>query len=268
VVVLAGRVPRAFAGLAHVILPCFTRLSATANGARTPDRIIDRMHAFPIRRHLTIALASLALLVGVATCSRTKHALAPAETVYGTLEVVSTPPGANIVVDGEDMQTVTPDDFTLPAGSHTVTLVRPGHVFVPASTTVDVPAEGTARATFAEFAPDLTPAGATHPFGAIDLGGTSETWCVTITNAGTAPADSGTFALAGGGAAQFAIVSGAHHDVLAPGATHELCVAFHPVQRGDHAATIAIGSRTLSLSGTGHLVPCALSPSACAGRAP
>ncbi len=221
------------------------------------------MRQLPQSRTLVLVTA-LSLLLGAATCARSKHPVAPVETSYGTLQVSSTPPGARIVIDGETMDSVTPDDFALPAGSHTVHVVRDGRTFIPASATVDVPAEGTVSASFAEFAPDLTPAGDTHAFGSIDLGEASTTWCVTLTNAGTAPADSGTFALAGGGAAQFAIVSGAHHDVLAPGATHELCVAFRPVQRGAHAATIAIGSRTLSLSGTGHLVPCALVPSATA----
>lgn len=217
-----------------------------------------------IRRtaHVLVVLAGLALAAGTLDCGRAHHVMAPPETAYGTLAVESTPSGAEVVIDGRDMHAVTPDDFTLTEGVHVVRLVRAATTFQPESLRVTVPAENSVTATFLEYAPILVPASDTHAFGTQDLGTAGTPWCVTLTNTGLAPADSGTFALAGPGADQWSILSGARHDAIAPGATIELCVQFRPTRRGEHAASIALGRRSITLTGTGHEVPCALVASA------
>jgi hypothetical protein len=45
----------------------------------------------------------------------------------GTVMVRSEPRGASIIVDGETRSEKTPAILTLPAGSHTIELVRDGH---------------------------------------------------------------------------------------------------------------------------------------------
>src|SRR6185295_10137463 len=159
---------------------------------------------------------------------------------------------------GTDYGSVTPDDFTLSAGAHRVTVSLAGHTFAPASTTLAVPAEGTVTFTFLEFAPRLVPAASTHAFDPQALGTSSAEWCVDVSNAGRAVADTGTFALSGAGAGAFAILSGGTWHDLAPGASQPLCVAFRPVTAGTHQAVIRVGDTDLVLSGNGYNPPCDL----------
>ncbi len=218
----------------------------------------------PARAVLPAAVALIAAaLIAAAGCAR-KHAAAPVEPRFGTLVVGSNPPGAAIRIDGTDMAAVTPDDFTLTEGSHRAEVVLAGHTFTPASTTLAVPAEGTVTYTFVEFAPRLSPSETAHGFGPQALGTASAPWCVTVTNAGNAPADSGTFALGGTDAGAFAITSGAHHPAMPPGATQQVCVAFRPAREGAATAVLAVGGAGVSLSGTGYREPCRLEPSSTA----
>ena len=207
----------------------------------------------------TLALGA-GLMAGSLDCGKHRHATAPADTVYGTLEVNSTPPGATILVDGLDSGAITPDDFTLSAGMHHVAVTLAGHTFVPASTTLAVPREGTVAYTFVEFAPRLEPDTTAHDFLQQDLATTSASWCFSVANNGNAAADSGAFVLAGPDAAQYSIVSGATYHALAPGGSQQLCVAFHPASAGAKHATIRIGASTVTLAGTGYKVPCNLAP--------
>jgi hypothetical protein len=45
----------------------------------------------------------------------------------GTITVRSIPRGADILIDGKNTGRKTPDEFTLPAGTYTLTVYLPGH---------------------------------------------------------------------------------------------------------------------------------------------
>jgi hypothetical protein len=199
------------------------------------------------------------LLAGTPGCAH-KRTVAPLEPVYGTLEVGSLPAGASIRIDGQLMDAITPDDFTLTAGSHRVDVALAGHTFTPASTTLVVPGDASVACTFVEYAPLLVPAEPAHAFAPQPLATTSASWCVNVTNAGNAVADSGAFVVTGADAAAFTIVSGARHPALAPGAAQPLCVTFQPSHTGSSNAGIRIGATNLALSGSGYKVPCRLTP--------
>jgi PKD repeat protein len=213
---------------------------------------------------VVVLLAAAGLMAGSLDCGHRRRAGTLLEPQYGTLEVRSDPAGAAILVDGADYGSVTPDDFTLSAGPHRVSVSLAGHTFSPASTTLAVPAEGAIAYTFLEYAPVLEPDTTSHAFGTQALSTSSADWCFSVRNSGRAPADSGAFTLAGADAGQYAIVSGGTYRDLAPGASQSVCVAFRPLRAGVAHASVQVGSTTVALSGTGYKVPCDLSPGATA----
>lgn len=216
---------------------------------------------FALRRTLLV-LTACAGLAGTVDCSRHRSPVAPAEAVYGTIDVASTPPGAAVLLDGRETGSITPDDLTATAGAHVVSLRLPGHHFTADSLNVIVPAEGTVTAVFTELAPALRADAPGHDFGLQPLGASTGAWCFTVTNTGNAPSDTGTFALTGAGGAAYSIVSGATHGALAPGGTQQVCVTFHPATAGPASASIALGAGTVALTGTGWKVPCGFVPDA------
>jgi hypothetical protein len=209
---------------------------------------------------LLLVLAAV-VAAGSLDCGHRRRSTAGLEPQYGTLEVRSEPPGAKILVDGADYGSVTPDDFTLTAGTHRVSVSLAGHTFTPASTTVSVTAEATVAYTFLEYAPVLVPDTTAHGFGQQALDIASAPWCFTVANIGRAAADSGAFTLSGADAGQFAILSGGTYRGLAPGASQQVCVAFTPASPGLKHASLQVGSSAVALSGTGYKVPCNLAPS-------
>ncbi len=96
---------------------------------------------------------------------------------------------------------------------------------------------------------DLASDAASHDFGTQEVGQAYGSWCFTITNH-DASTCSDTLRLGGADPGEFTIVSGAIVD-LAPGASQAVCVAFHPIGAGARAATIAVGTGAVSVSGTG-----------------
>ena len=104
----------------------------------------------------------------------------------------------------------------------------------------------------------LVPHPTSNDFGSQTVGTTSGSWCFTITAMGTATC-SGTLPLAGSNADQFSIVSGGSY-TLAPGASQQVCVTFHPTSAGAKSATITVGSTPVTLTGTG--ATCIIAPNA------
>ena len=216
-----------------------------------------------LQRFAGPAVLAVALALAAYDCGHAHHATAPGETVYGTLVVHSDPAGAAILVDGNDYGAITPDDFTLAAGAHRVSVALAGHVFAPASTLLVVPGNGSLTYTFLEFAPRLTPATGAHDFGMLAVGTTGPSWSLGVTNTGRAVADSGSFTLSGPDSTQFAIVSGGTYRALAPGASQQVALAFKPTGgAGPRHAALRVGEASVAITGTGFKIPCALAPAA------
>ncbi len=89
----------------------------------------------------------------------------------GGLEVVSTPAGADILLDRAPTGRVTPWIFNLPVGEHVVRVARDQHLVAPDSLTVAVAAGDTVTAGFA-----LTPVGDTGTLAVTSLPPGAEVW--------------------------------------------------------------------------------------------
>jgi hypothetical protein len=99
-------------------------------------------------RWFTICLAVL-LAILPSSCGRKAPWYAPTRVALGNLVVLSTPAGADILLDGIATGRVTPDTLgELPAGGHIVRVRREGWVAAPESLSVQVVARETARAEF------------------------------------------------------------------------------------------------------------------------
>ncbi len=206
-------------------------------------------------------VAVLAALLGSGLACGRRHTTSAVEPTFGTIEVESTPAGATILLDGGDTGSITPDDVTVTAGHHTVAVTIPGRTFLPPSRSVSVAADGVATCTFAELASLLTPSAVAHDFGAQGIGTTSAQWCFDVGNTGTAP-DTGAFVLAGAQAGEFTLAAGGGPHIIAPGASRQVCVTFHPAGSGTRSAAIAVGEGAVTLTGTGFKVPCSLAADA------
>src|SRR5689334_11814829 len=228
---------------------CLGPLERSTESAR---RSGQRARSLLLRSALLLALAA-ALGLGAHGCAKKKKGpVAPLEPEYGTLEIGSFPAGAAIRVDGVDMDATTPDDFTLPAGSHRIRVSLGGHVFTPAETTLAVRAEDHVQFSFVEYAPVVTTNVTGHVFEPQGLSTTSAPWCFQVENSGNVVADSGAFTLTGADSADYAIVSGATYRDLAPGASVPVCVAFHPSHRGASSASVRVGRGAVTLQGSGY----------------
>ncbi len=85
-------------------------------------------------RRWTQALATLLVLLGVASCGREAPSFAP-----GDITVVSTPPGAAILFDGQDTGEVTPHTFAgLYAARYVISVIMPDFVSTPGDIPVDL----------------------------------------------------------------------------------------------------------------------------------
>lgn len=102
-----------------------------------------------MRRWFTTCVAIL-LAISLASCGRKAPWFAPAPAATtGTLLVLSSPGGADILVDGTATGRVTADTLRdLEAGEHVVRVRREGWVAAPESLRVEVVAQATARAEF------------------------------------------------------------------------------------------------------------------------
>ncbi len=92
------------------------------------------------KRHLFAALAVISVAVLTSSCGH--------EDPTGTIRVVSTPSGAAVQLDGVDTGDVTPVEYRLAVGTHTVAVELAGHLAVPAERTVTV---GPGRLVPADF---------------------------------------------------------------------------------------------------------------------
>ncbi len=128
-------------------------VDGSLTGRTTPVDLV-----LPAGRHtVTVALAD-----HVPIPPRRELTVAPAQRVtagftlvgQGRLAVISAPPAAAIVLDGETTGTVTPDTLAVAAGPHTVLATLPGRVAREGEQQVDVPTGGLTAVAFT-----LVPAG-------------------------------------------------------------------------------------------------------------
>ncbi|MDQ3032389.1 MAG: PEGA domain-containing protein [Myxococcota bacterium] len=102
------------------------RLGRTEDAARTLRRYLRERPDAPDREAITARITAL---------DPTGATADPAEA-QGTLRIVCTPPGASIVIDGEDTGRTAPAELQVPPGEHTITLTLEGHQPVTDTVTV------------------------------------------------------------------------------------------------------------------------------------